>query len=326
MRRKKIIVLYHGGGRLANQLWPAISVYAYCKERGYRFQDDNFFENAMYFNIPAGSGVARFFKGLFIFLNFFSSWVATEVTKIVYGIRIGWVRKTKSDRVIYSEDLREEKKDVYYLPPTKQSQGELFTLETDDKIESIYFYGWWFRNPAGITKYRREITDFFRPRDEYVKPFAARLAEERKKFAKIIGVHIRKGDYRQWADGRYFFRDAEWADFLQEYSARFGLSPQNTKFFIFSDESVDLSVFKGLAVAYVHNAVAAADLFALAMTDTVIGTNSTFAAFASYYGNVPLIVMEKTMDWDYYKDKKEYFENKYCPAGFLKGDNLGASL
>ena len=54
------------------------------------------------------------------------------------------------------------------------------------------------------------------------------------------------------------------------------------------------------------------DLFLLSKTDIILGSNSTFSAFASYYGNIPLVVMQKEkMDWDYYADKKSYFENKY---------------
>jgi len=54
------------------------------------------------------------------------------------------------------------------------------------------------------------------------------------------------------------------------------------------------------------------DLFLLAATDIIIGADSTFGAFASYYGNIPLIVFQRPrIDWDYYKDKQYYFENKY---------------
>jgi len=50
----------------------------------------------------------------------------------------------------------------------------------------------------------------------------------------------------------------------------------------------------------------------LAATDIIIGSDSTFGAFASYYGNLPFIVFEKKIDWNYYKDKKYFFENKKC--------------
>ena len=79
-----------------------------------------------------------------------------------------------------------------------------------------------------------------------------------------------------------------------------------------SDGPIEDGIFSGLNyIASKNNAVT--DLFLLASTDTIIGSNSTFGAFASYYGNIPFIVMQKdSVDWEYYKDRNKYFENKYA--------------
>ena len=55
------------------------------------------------------------------------------------------------------------------------------------------------------------------------------------------------------------------------------------------------------------------DLFILASRNTVIGSDSSFGAFGAYYGNIPHIVLQNDpMDWDYYREKTVYFQNKYC--------------
>jgi len=92
----------------------------------------------------------------------------------------------------------------------------------------------------------------------------------------------------------------------------FGKNKEKTCFVITSDGPINADEFPGLNVTVSKNN-AVTDLFLLASTDVIIGSNSTFGAFASYYGNIPFIVMQKEkIDWEYYKNKDKFFENKYC--------------
>ena len=55
------------------------------------------------------------------------------------------------------------------------------------------------------------------------------------------------------------------------------------------------------------------DFLILSMTDVILGSDSSFGNLASYFGNIPHLVFQKEkMNWNYYLDKKKYFENKYC--------------
>jgi hypothetical protein len=85
---------------------------------------------------------------------------------------------------------------------------------------------------------------------------------------------------------------------------------KKTYFIICSDEKIDLKKFKNLNISQ-NTGNEIEDLFLLAKTDFIIGANSTFGAFASYYGNIPFLVFDHKIDWGYYFDKKYYFENKY---------------
>ena len=89
------------------------------------------------------------------------------------------------------------------------------------------------------------------------------------------------------------------------------MDKEKTVFVICSDGSVDLDKFTGLNVVKLSFS-AVGDLFLLAKTNAIIGSDSTFGAFASYYGNIPFIVFKKgNIDWEYYKGKNVFFENKY---------------
>jgi hypothetical protein len=79
-----------------------------------------------------------------------------------------------------------------------------------------------------------------------------------------------------------------------------------------SDESVDKEKFMGINFV-VSDKGAVEDLFILASCDVILGSDSTFGGFASYWGNIPHIVFKQNkIDWVYYENKTQYFENKYC--------------
>lgn len=303
---KKAVIIGATGGELTNQLWNYASVYSYCLERGHTLENPAFFEYGNYFTIPAPN---LFFK-LFFFLPF------TDYTKRKQSFkRRSWRKlyeqfaKTllalHKNSVLVSDNSENR---PFYLPPTEESAD---LLKIEGSAETIYFDGWLFRNPVGLRKYRQEIRRYFRPRRDIEEAVGARIQELRSAYKHLVGVHIRQGDYQTWRGGAYFIPQTRVREILDEYLQMNNHTAAGTCFVVTSDGPVDTSLFNGLNIS-LRKENAVYDLFLLSSTDVIIGGNSTFGAFASYYGNIPLIVMQKEkMDWEYYAGKKEYFENKY---------------
>jgi hypothetical protein len=89
------------------------------------------------------------------------------------------------------------------------------------------------------------------------------------------------------------------------------LNKKETVFLITSDGPIDPHLFFDLET-HISQENAVTDLFLLASTLAIIGSDSSFGHFASWYGNIPHIVLKKqAIDWEYYKDKDKYFVNKY---------------
>jgi hypothetical protein len=303
---KKAVILRATGGELANQLWDYASIYAYCLERGYSLENPVFFEYGNYFTMPAPN---LFFR-LFFFLPF------TDYTKRKSSFRRRLWRKLYSYYVrsimaihknsILVSDNGDTK--AFYLPPTKE---DIKLLELEKAVSTIYFDGWLFRNPVGLQKYRKEILKYLKPRADIERSVQEHIQKLRTKFKHILGVHIRQGDYREWRRGAYLLPQTRVREIIDEYLSISGHSASEACFVITSDGPVDASLFTDLNVS-VSRGSAVHDVFLLSSTDTIIGSDSTFGAFASYYGNIPFIIMQKEkMDWNYYADKKSYFENKY---------------
>lgn len=303
---KKAVILRATGGELANQLWNYASIYAYCLERGYALENPAFYEYGNYFTIPA----PNLFLKLFFFLPF------TDYTKRkqsfkrrlwqkFYGVYVHAIISTHKDSILVSDNKDNH---PFYLPPT----GEDARLsEIEKEKDTIYFDGWLFRNPIGLEIYREEILKYLKPRENIEKAVENQVQELRSKCKNIIGVHVRQGDYVTWRGGVYFIQQSRVREILDEYLTISGRNSAETCFVFTSDGLVDESIFKGLHT-FISSKNAVHDLFLLAKTDTIIGSDSTFGAFASCYGNIPFIVMKKeSMDWKQYTDRKEYFENKY---------------
>jgi hypothetical protein len=304
---KKAVILYHGGGELANQLWNYVSIYAYALERGIELENYSFYEYGGFFNIPTKNKLAQLILYR-LFKNYRGrKWdFRPRLWRFFYRAYAWCVRKIKKNKILSSQN---QDNAPFYLSPTKEADDNLKKLE---KNKTIYFDGWLFRNPKGLEKYRTEIKEYFRPQKKVVDSVYSQIKPLRGKYQSVIGVHIRQGDYKKWKNGAYFIEQKRAREIMEEYLLIFKKRKDETCFIITSDGPIDKKHFTGLNVV-VSNNNAVADLFLLASTDTVLGSNSTFGTFASYYGNIPLIIMKKEpMDWNYYRDKTGYFENKYA--------------
>lgn len=304
---KKAVILNTSGNELANQLWNYASIYAYALERGVTLENPSFFEYGNYFRMPA----PNFFLKLFFFLPFADYMkrkrsFKRRLWRKLYLSYVKIITSVRRKSVLISGTGGNQ---PFYIPPTQENK-KLVALEKSKDI--IYFDGWLFRNPAGIKKYREEILDYFKPRPGIDDQIKMRIKKLRSKFKTVVGVHIRQGDYKTWRGGAYFIPQTRIREIMDEYLNTTGKNATETCFVITSDGAVDTSLFHGLHT-HVSKEAAVYDLFLLSKTDAIIGSNSTFGAFASYYGNIPHIVATKEpVDWNYYKNRNVFFENKYC--------------
>jgi hypothetical protein len=305
---KKAIILQHGGGELTNQLWNFISIYAYSLEKGYECQNYSFFEYNNCFRIPVKNKLINF-----IFFNPFRNRVErrsgylTKILRNIYKIYVVFVRIFYRSRIISSRNTKNE---ISYLFPTPVKNEVFSDLEKDKGV--IYFDGWLFRNPVGITKYRKEIVNYFKPNPKIEKSVREFIKSLRKRYNYIVGLHIRQGDYKTFKGGKYFIEQERVRQIIDEYMSFFKKDSLETCFVITSDGKIEEKYFKGLNYV-ISDKNAVEDLFILSATDIIIGSDSSFGDFAAYYSDIPHIIFKKEkIDWDYYTGKDKYFQNKYC--------------
>lgn len=291
MGKNKIIILDHNpGGRLANELWNFISVYAYALEKKVVCDNYSFFNYHKYFNIQKPSGIGRIF---------YTSLIPLQLRKRLHRRLVRYMKVNQADLVL---DSRNES--VIYLPPTTETDPLLAAGKT-------HTVGWLFRNPKGIEKYRKEIKKYFGPQEPIMKKAENIIKPLRQKFKEVVGVHWRQTDYTLVGTGELYFNKAEVNKILEDYIKTTGKNTEDIVFVICSDGEVQKSDFPALNIEIARGNVAE-DLFTLSMTDRIIGSNSTYGAWAAYYGNIPIICFKREpMMWAEFsaKNKFEYYND-----------------
>ena len=300
---KKLVILKHGGGELANQLWSYASVYAYGLEMKIPVYNPSFFEYHYFFKFLSKESLLTKLFVLFFHTPRRRSHLMNRIGRLKYRIVTKIQILAHLSCVISSENIENK---VRYLPPSGPIPARF------GQCDSLYFTGWLFRNPKGMAKFRKELFVTFFPSGQVERRVSEIISPLRQKYKKIIGVHIRQADYAGFKDGRFLISQERVREIVSEYAKENILDASSTAFLITSDGPVDESFYKKLNI-YISKENSVVDLFLLSRTDVILGSDSSFGTFASWYSNIPHIIFKnEPMDWQYYADKKSYFENKYC--------------
>jgi hypothetical protein len=121
-------------------------------------------------------------------------------------------------------------------------------------------------------------------------------------YDKIIGVHIRRGDYLKYNEGKYYFADHDYKRFMLQCC---DMNPgKKIGFFLSSDEKINYDNFDDFNICKPAFAGVIEDLYSLSYCDLIIGPPSTFSEWASFYGKTPTYQIhskEETLHPDKFK-------------------------
>jgi hypothetical protein len=162
----------------------------------------------------------------------------------------------------------------------------------------IVVSGWNVRFYDLFLKYRSEICDLFRILPQYTEPVRRQMqtAEKGAEASTLLrlGVHIRRGDYAQWLDGRYFYDNETYIRHINRFAE---LHPQADIHVYLStnDPSVRVADYQAHCPRVcIHHLQgnAPGDLFMLSRCHYLIGPPSTFSLVAAMYEDIPLYRMD----------------------------------
>lgn len=157
------------------------------------------------------------------------------------------------------------------------------------KYVPIMLWNWYFRNDAGIVRHRDAICAYLQAKDANVRRARTIVAAARQGSDLVVGLHVRRGDYRGWKGGRYCYSDVEYLHFMRRFE---NVSGQRVSFVMVSNEPVNLNYFRSEGLNVVDaSGTATEDVVTLSECDYIMGPPSTFSWWAAYYGNKPRMVL-----------------------------------
>lgn len=184
-----------------------------------------------------------------------------------------------------------------------------------DKMGKLQIFTDWisFKDDVVFAKHQKEIRNFFSFRDEIKEKCQKIMLDIKVDDKYLVGVHIRRGDYKTFNNGCWYYSDEDYLRWMNNLSVC-----KKVRFVLFSNEKIDINYFadSGLDITSISgNAVE--DLCCLSMCDFIMGPPSTYSWWAAMYGNRKRLILEdknKMYSWDdfmYLNDRVQAGIDKY---------------
>ena len=160
---------------------------------------------------------------------------------------------------------------------------------------SIQLFGY-FESLRYFNEYADEIRDLFSPTNENI---AAILSKYPKlKSENSVSIHFRS------PPGHSFESAVTDLDYYKRAINYFGERLANPHFYIFKDEDagIDVTLFEGYEVTYVHNEFDFLDLWAISLIPNHILSYSTFNFWGAFLSRSVNVVANKKLGFQIFKD------------------------
>jgi hypothetical protein len=209
----------------------------------------------------------------------------------------------------------------YYYPrsPRKlvfsDTLNEMFASGTP-----LIFTDRMFNDIPVLLEYRAQVRELFRFQPSLDKKIKDHIAQLRQTYDHIVCLHIRKREYRVWAEGKFYFTDEQYAGLLRRFIAVSGFDPGKTVAIICSDEEVDVKEFDGLNIEYSERPYEE-DFLLLLNSDFILAARSIFSTMANYLGDNRLY---QVSDADAEFTLKDFMQSPGFLQRFDKGDLIDA--
>lgn len=153
--------------------------------------------------------------------------------------------------------------------------------------------GWSTRTDTRyLSQTKKDLQCIFRPKDAIMNKAEGLIGTIRQTSDIVVGVHIRRGDYATWNDGRFYYELEDYHQFMLRIKELY--QGQRVSFFISSNEDFELDIFTDCDCHRFGKEPSGAilDLYSLSVCDLIMGPVSSYSRWASFIGEIPLCFLE----------------------------------
>lgn len=276
-----MVIISDKSGQLANRIFLYAHFIANSIELNYKLVNPGFYDYAHYFN---GTN-----NNIFLTYPQYKSSIKfsfTSVQKVIYYI-INIISRFMCKLYLHTRFLRvldiSSRDEDYIL-----SEYEFVNLA---KLQHFLLVrGWLFRDNNSFKKHQKQLRNFFKPVDKHIENIDLLIDKARINCDVLVGIHIRQGDYDTFMDGIYFYDTNDYVDIIKR--TRELWKDKRVKYLICSNEKQDIDLFSEINCIF-GNDNEIEDLYSFAQCDYLIGAPSTYTMWASFYGSVPLFIVDE---------------------------------
>jgi len=271
-----MVIIADKQGQLANRLFLLRAFIAHAIEYQYTLIYTNFDEYVPYFEGPTSQSFAMYP---------IRATLCSPKALNDYLLRVIVNPEHLGGRVLRKLTLLEHfSHHVYEVDNAGFDLGDPeFVKKAQTKIMIVR--GWPFSDAQSLAKHAALIKKFFTPLPVYRQNIDSLMKKIQREVDIVIGIHIRRGDYEKFENGRFFFGFDVYAQKAKELARQF--HEKKVGFLLCSNAPIDVAAFYGMRV-FLGTGHFIEDLYALARCNYLIGPPSTFSAWASFYGDIPL--------------------------------------
>lgn len=248
-----MIILLYPFGQTSNQFFQHVHLDAFCREY-----------NILFYN-PSFHLYKKDYPKLKLFChNFF----IYKFFRLIFKIR----QKLNLLEVV---DFDNDDNVRYYSQNAKRFKWNI-----------VFCSGWRFRRADLVEKYREDYQRQFRP-DIDIKKLEADFLKRDFIGQILMGVHIRRGDYKEYAGGKFYFEDDIYINYINQL---LNLLNSDCKIILFTDDSsFNFQIYKDrFSNVCLSQCSVVEDHYLMSKCDYLLGAFSTFSLWASYIGGAKL--------------------------------------
>lgn len=270
-----MVIISDKVGQLANRLFQFSYVIANSIENNYRVINLNFDEYSEFFESSSKSNFEKFKINTVLIYGIPS--IDYFIQKVISKFSNFAIRKN-FQKLLFLENL--------YIDNKRFDLNDNY-FQKIVKSKIVIIGGAWYYDYHNFIKHSEKIRSFFKPVHDFNEKIELLYQELTEENSILIGVHIRKGDYKEFMNGEHYLENGIYAERMEQAQILLSKFNKNIKFLLCSNEIIDLNDFKNLKVFYRPNHFIV-DLYLLAKCDYIMGPLSTFSMWASFYGKTPL--------------------------------------
>ena len=278
----KWLIIQKDYGQLGNRLHTHANALAWCIENKVNLVNLSFKKYSQFFASDNSHTVET---------------LITQKSKLASLLRVERLWKvlekiTRSDKWLnrLTKITVREKDDFEFLSETELNES----FHSETKAKAMLVRAWDLRFPDSLTKHQEKIRKILAPNEKAKSSADETISLLREKFDCIVGVHARRGDYKEHLGGVHFHSWDSYRDWIMQTKQLMeGTGKKRVGFLLCSDGKPHPSEFNNYPVSFGSEKSVMSDLHSLSLCDYNIGPPSSFGTWLSWYGKVPRLVLQE---------------------------------